>query len=82
MGKKEENWTEKYLELKAHVERTGHFPNKHTRLNNWCKYQRKRLKEGLMTEEQQQFFKALCDSRSHEHTGGKRPKTTNLLNIT
>ena len=26
-----------YEALKAHVERTGHFPNKHTALNNFCR---------------------------------------------
>lgn len=56
------------------VDETGHFPNKHTRLNNWCRYQRKRIKAGVMPEEQRVLFEALAKSRSDEHTGGRRKK--------
>ena len=61
-----------YEALKAHVLETGHFPDKHTTLNNWVRYQRKRLKAGLMTDEQKRLFEELADSRSTEHTGGRR----------
>ena len=71
----EENWFENYRALRGHVEQNGHFPDKHTSLNNWVKYQRKRMKAGLMTEEQQRLFQELADSRSHEHTGGRRKGT-------
>lgn len=60
--------------LKGHVAESGHFPDKHTRLNNWVRYQRKRLKAGLMTEEQKQLFEELSASRSDSHTGGRRKK--------
>ena len=71
----EAKWNEHYQELKEHVKRTGHFPDKHTRLNNWVKYQRKRIKEGRMTEEQKQLFEQLANTRSHEHTGGRIKKS-------
>ena len=67
-------WQENYESLKDHVEQTGHFPNKHTRLNNWCRYQRKRIKEGTMPVEQKALFEVLAASRSREHTGGRRKK--------
>ncbi|MBO5016389.1 MAG: helicase associated domain-containing protein [Bacteroidaceae bacterium] len=67
-------WIENFEALKAHVDVTGHFPNKHTRLNNWCRYQRKRIKAGTMSEEQRQLFEALAAERSDEHTGGRRKK--------
>lgn len=75
MGKTEDNWMRRYEELKAHVQVTGHFANKHTRLNTWVKYQRKRMKAGQMSPEQLRLFTELADSRSHEHTGGRRKKT-------
>lgn len=61
--KNDDNWQNNYLSLKAYVELTGHFPNKHTKLCNWVKYQRKRIKYGLMTEEQKVAFLALCEER-------------------
>lgn len=67
-------WKENFEVLKAHAAETGHFPNKHTKLNNWCRYQRKRMKAGLMPEEQRVLFAALAASRSNEHTGGRRKK--------
>ena len=63
-----------YEALKAHAERTGHFPNKHTALNNFCRYQRKRMKAGTMPEEQRRLFLELSNARSGEHTGGRRKK--------
>ena len=43
-------------------------------MNNWCRYQRKRIKAGVMPEEQRLLFEALAKSRSDEHTGGRRKK--------
>lgn len=77
----EETWIKNFEALKAHVAKTGHFPDKHTALNNWVKYQRKRMKSGLMTEEQQRMFQELAESRSGEHTGGRR-KSVTLQSIT
>ncbi len=72
MGKNEDNWLAKYEELKAHVIETGHFFNKHHKLCNWAKYQRKRIKAGNMPEEQRVMFEALEKMRSTEHTGGRK----------
>lgn len=53
--------------------------DKHTTLCNWVKYQRKRMKLGLMTDEQRRLFEALAQSRSREHTGGRRKKVEPAL---
>lgn len=53
-----DNWQANFEILKAHVAQTGHFPNKHTRLNNWYRYQRKRMKAGTMPMEQKVLFEA------------------------
>lgn len=46
---RDENWLANYETLKAHVIETGHFFNKHNKLCNWAKYQRKRIKAGTPT---------------------------------
>ena len=74
-SKNDEKWMANYEALKAHVLETGHFPDKHTTLNNWVRYQRKRLKAGLMTDEQKRLFQELEGMRSGEHTGGRKRKT-------
>lgn len=73
-----DNWQANFEALKAHVEQTGHFPNKHTKLNNWCRYQRKRIKAGVMPIEQKVLFEELAAKRSDEHTGGRKKKTIKL----
>lgn len=73
-SKNDEKWMANYEALKAHVAITGHFPDKHSTLNNWCRYQRKRIKAGAMPEEQMMLFQELADSRSNKHTGGRRKK--------
>lgn len=75
MTKSEENWYANYEELKARVIETRHFFPKHSRGNNWVRYQRKRLKAGLMPEDQRLLFEALENMRSNEHTGGRRKKS-------
>ena len=67
-----DSWISNYEALKAHVAQTGHFPNKHTKLNNWCRYQRKRIKAGTMPPEQKVLFEELAASRSGGHTGGRK----------
>lgn len=71
-SKNEENWYANYEEVKARVIETGHFFPKHSRGNNWVRYQRKRLKAGLMPEDQRLLFEALENMRSNEHTGGRK----------
>ena len=66
-----EKWLENLEALTVHVAETGHFPNKHTKLNNWCRYQRKRIKAGTIPEEQRVLFEELASNRWGGHTGGK-----------
>lgn len=80
MAKNEDNWMSIFEALKAHVAITGHFPDKHSTLNNWVRYQRKRMKAGIMPEEQKRLFIELADSRSSEHTGGRKKKDCNTEN--
>lgn len=72
MAKNEENWLTNFEALTAHVAVTGHFPDKHSTLNNWVRYQRKRMKAGIMPVEQMRLFLELAESRSREHMGGRR----------
>lgn len=72
MAKNEENWFLHYEELRAHVAQHGHLPDRHTRMNHWWKYQMKKKKAGTLTEEQERMLQELADSRSTEHTGGRR----------
>lgn len=79
-----DNWQVNFEALKVHVTQTGYYPNQHTRLNKWCRYQRKRNKAGVMPEEQRYLFEQLAASRSSEHTGGRKKiveykVTTNIL---
>lgn len=74
-SKNDEKWLANFEALKAHVAETGHFADKHTVLNNWVRYQRKRIKAGTMPEEQRVMFEALEKMRSGEHTGGRKRKT-------
>lgn len=74
MATNEDKWIANFEELKAHVLETGHFFNKHSRGNNWVKYQRKRIKAGTMPEEQKVMFEALEKMRSGAHTGGRKKK--------
>lgn len=78
MAKNEDNWYNNYDALKAYIAEHGHLPDKHKiesrSLLSWAKYQRKRIKAGLMNDDQQKLFESLLDSRSTEHTGGRRKK--------
>lgn len=70
--KNDRKWLQNYEALIVHVAETGHFPDTHTIGNNWVRYQRKRLKVGLMTGEQKKLFEGLAASRSDSHTGGRK----------
>lgn len=74
MAKNEENWFAKYTALREHVETHGHLTERHSQLNHWWKYQKKKRKEGKLTEEQCQLLDVLFSLRSTEHTGGRRKK--------
>lgn len=74
MAKNEENWFAKYTALREHVESLGHLTERHSQLNHWWKYQKKKRKEGKLSEEQCQLLDELFSLRSNEHTGGRRKK--------
>lgn len=74
-AKNEENWLANYEAIKAHIIETGHFFNKHNKLCNWAKYQRKRIKAGTMPEDQRLLFEALEKMRCGVHTGGRKKNT-------
>lgn len=72
--KNDDKWLANYEAVKAHVALTGHFADKHTVLNNWVRYQRKRIKAGTMPEEQKRLFAELAASRSDSQRGGEEEK--------
>lgn len=62
-----------YNELKSYVAAHLHFHVRHTTLNNWIRYVRKKIKAGALPEEQRLLFEELEASRClEEHTGGRR----------
>lgn len=69
--KNELRWYSNYETLKVFVVENGHFPGKHTKLNNWCRYQRKRIKSGIMPSEQRILFEEISNNRSSEYTKRK-----------
>lgn len=80
MARNEDKWKANYEALKAYIDKHHHLPAKDSGMNakyllNWCKYQRKRMKAGLISKEQKAMLEALLQSRSTEHTGGRKRKT-------
>ena len=61
-----------YNELKAYIAVHHHFPDKYKDefrgLLNWAKYTRKRIKAGILPEEQVHLFVKLVASRCLEST--------------
>lgn len=80
--KNEENWYQNYEALKAYILERGHLPDKHVVENrallSWAKYQRKKIKEGTLDDEKRELFDSLLDTRSIEHTGGRKQKNAVL----
>ncbi len=72
--KNEEKWLANYEALKAHVLKTGHFPNKHDKRLNWARYQRKCIKAGTLEDWKRELFEELAASRSNSHTGGRKKR--------
>ena len=64
-----ERWLAKYTALREHVEAHGHLTDRHTQLNHWWKYQKKKRKEGKLTDEQERLLDELLSLRSTEHAG-------------
>ena len=71
-------WIANYEALKTYIIERGHLPDKHVVENHallsWAKYQRKKIKEGTLDEEKRELFESLLDTRSTEHTRGRRKK--------
>lgn len=74
----EENWNNNFKLLKAYIEEHHHLPDKkkveNRGLLSWAKYQRKRIKAEALDEVKTRMFQELMDSRSNEHTGGRKKK--------
>lgn len=70
-----ENRLAKYTALREHVEAHGHLTDRHTQLNHWRKYQKKKRKEGRLTEEQCRMLDEMLSFQTHEHTGGRKKVT-------
>ena len=79
----EERWHQNFELLKTYIEEHHHLPDKkeveNRGLLSWAKFQRKKIKAGTLDEEMVRqahqpigLFLELIDSRSKEHTGGRR----------
>lgn len=57
------NWYQYDEALKAYIQERGHLPDKHVVENcallSWAKYQRKKIKEGMLDEEKRELFESL-----------------------
>lgn len=76
--KNDENCLANYEALKTYIEEYHHLLDKYRVENrgllSWWKYQMKKKKAGTLTEEQERMLQELAESRSTEHTGGRRKK--------
>lgn len=65
---REETWNKKYQALKAYVEEYKQFPDKkkveNRALLNWWKYNKKRMMQGVMTEDKQALLLELSNMRT------------------
>lgn len=72
----EESWHQNFEMLKAYVDEHHHLPDKKKIENRgllwWAKAQRKKIKLGALEEDKRRLFEELMESRSKEHTGGRR----------
>ena len=72
----EESWNHNFELLKMYIKEHHHLPDKkkveNRGLLSWAKYQRKRIKAEALDEDKKKLFLELMDSRSKEHTGGRR----------
>lgn len=73
----EERWTVFINELKAYIEEHHLGPSKHTDLYNQCRYYRRKLKEGALSEDKAEELERVLGMRDLSiHTGGRKRKTT------
>ena len=61
--RREELWLRKYNEMREYILRVHHLPDKKKKENsvlvNWWKYNKKRFKQGLLSEEKAKLLKEL-----------------------
>lgn len=73
---RDEQWLQKYNELKAWVEVHHHYPPEHTLLHNWIRRNIKQRNKGELPEWKCELLSKAELLRTHEHTGGRRKKTS------
>lgn len=71
----EERWMVFISELRNYIEIHHLGPSKHTDLYNQCRYYRRKLKEGTLSEDKARVLDEVLNLRHmDEHTGGRRKK--------
>lgn len=77
-SKTDEKRMANYEALKAYILERGNLPDKHVKTNrsflSWAKYQRNKIKDGMLDKEKRELFESLLATRLIEHTGGRRKK--------
>lgn len=61
--KREENWMLHFKQLRAHVKKTGHYPERDSKLYNWCRYNTKLKNKGLLPEKKADLLDAVAAMR-------------------
>lgn len=71
----EERWTVFINELKAYIAEHHLGPSKHTDLYNQCRYYRRKMKDGALSEEKAEEQECVLGMRDLTiHTGGRKKK--------
>ena len=74
-----ERWNIFIEELRAYIEEHHHCPNKHCTLYNAQKYYRRKMREGLLSEEQSRILREILALRvlknkvTNQMNNGKHP---------
>lgn len=69
----EERWDAFIVELRAYIEEHSLGPSKHTSLYNQCRYFKRKLREGALSEEKAMEFERVLSMRDLSiHTGGRK----------
>lgn len=71
----EERWILFIDELRAYIKEHHLGPGKHTTLYNQCRYFKRKLKEGTLSEEKAKVLEEVLGMRVlNLHTGGRKKK--------
>lgn len=74
----EERWTMFISELKSYIEEHHLGPSKHTDLYNKCRYYRRKMKEGTLSEDKADELEGVLSMRDMTiHTGGRKKHESN-----